>query len=61
MMETINWFKRELKTYTNCWNYEGELMLIRIASENNYSKDECKELIADALWYCAEDLMRIHG
>lgn len=60
-MKTINWFKRELKEYNNCWNSEGELMLIRIATEKKYSKEECKELIADALWYNAEDIARLHG
>ena len=60
-MKTINWFKRELKEYTNCWNSEGELMLIRIATEKKYNKEECKELIADALWYNAEDIARLHG
>ena len=59
-MKTINWFKKELKQYSGNWNSEGERMLIDIATANDYNKEQCKDLIEDALWYNAEDICRLH-
>jgi len=58
-MKDENWFKRELKDFIIPQSTKD--LMIELALRNKYPRSLFKEMCEDALWYSAEDFMKIHN
>jgi len=59
--QTLKWLKKELDGIPNtAISYDGKRSIIDICRKYNYNQQQCKEVIADGLWYNGEDFWRLH-
>lgn len=59
--KTLNWLKEELKGIPDmAITSNGKKTIIEVCMKYNYNKQQCKEVIADGLWYGDEDFWRLH-